>query len=81
MSIWDSEMKKWSGIGIRELLHTSEIVVEPIERLLEPRCERESMAGFKDDLALVRGWRAQNAEERLLASFERNPEVVSPIDH
>ena len=39
------------------------------------------MAGVKKDLALVRGLGTKKTEERLLTSFERNQEVVTPIDH
>src|SRR5262245_24937969 len=39
------------------------------------------MAGFEEDMTLVRGWGAQKTEERLLTSFERAHRIVSPIDH
>jgi len=66
---------------IRELVHTAKITVEPIEGFLEPWRERESVAGFEEDMTLVRGWGAQKTEEWLLTAFERDHKVVSPIDH
>jgi hypothetical protein len=66
---------------IRELVHTAEITVEPIEGFLEPRRVGESVAGFEEDMTLFRGWGAQKTEERLLTAFDREHEVVSPIDH
>jgi hypothetical protein len=66
---------------IRELLHTTKIVIEPIERFLEPWREGQAMAGFQQDLALVRRRPAQKAEKRLLTRFEGIQKVVSPIDH
>jgi hypothetical protein len=35
------------------LLHPAEIVVQPVEGLLEKRCERDSVAGFQNDLTLI----------------------------
>jgi len=61
--------------------HPAEIVIEPIEGFLKPWREGEAVAGFQQDLTLVRRWRAKKAEKRLLTRFERNTKVVSAIDH
>jgi hypothetical protein len=48
------------------LLHPTEIAFQPVERLLEKKRERDSVAGYQQDLTLVRQWRAEQTKKRLL---------------
>ena len=75
-------MTPGSALRFREnSLHWSEIMIEPIEGLSENLSKGRGMPRFEQDVPFVLRWSAEEMEEGLLASFERNLKVVAAIQH
>src|ERR1700722_602861 len=68
-------------LAARELIHTAEIAIEPIEGFFNHLVVRSDMPCFKNDVTLVFFRRAEKLEHHILRGVQREQVIVAAVDH